>query len=96
MISSLTEVRERELALVLFHEGLETLERDNFAQRDVDRLGARFYTKDLGGLVGELGIEADRSEIDRHNIYSLVDLYIHVKRPKSHPGHFRGIPPLRT
>ncbi len=64
MISSLTEVRERELALVLFHEGLEALEGDNFAQRDMDRLGARFYTKNLGGFIGELSIEADGGEID--------------------------------
>jgi len=64
MISSLTEIGERELALVLFHEGLEALERDDFAQRDVDGLGARFYTKNLGGFVGELGIEADGGEIN--------------------------------
>ena len=64
MISSLTEVGERELALVLFHEGLEALERDNFAERDMNGLGARFYTKNPGGFVGELGIETNGGEAD--------------------------------
>lgn len=79
MMSSLTEVRERELALVLFHEGLEALERDNFAQRDMNSLGAGFYTKNPGGFVGKLGVEADRSERDGHGIYILLLLYIRVK-----------------
>jgi hypothetical protein len=71
---------EGEFARVLFHQGPEALERDNLAQRDVNGLGAGFYTKDLGGFIGKLGIEADRGERDRHDIYTLLLLYICVKR----------------
>ncbi len=50
MMRSLIEVCERELAFVFLHQGLETLERDNLAERDMNGLGAGFYTKNLGGL----------------------------------------------
>src|SRR5580704_14693962 len=59
MMMSLIKSRERELARVLLHQGLKALQSDDFAEGDVDSVGAGFRAEDFYGLVGQLSVQTD-------------------------------------
>src|ERR1700678_628300 len=58
MITSLIEPGKLEFAGVLFHQGLEALQRNDFTQSDMHGIGARFRLEHFHGLVGQVRVEA--------------------------------------
>src|SRR5258706_10711632 len=59
MTTSLIESGELEFAGVLLHQGLETLQPNDFAQRDVHGIRAGFRLEHPHGLVGQVRVQAD-------------------------------------
>src|SRR5271170_2557160 len=84
--TSLIESGKLEFAGVLLHQGLEALQPNDFAQGDVHGIGAGFRLEHSHGLVGQVGVEADRCHGHSHraslfaDIYTVADSYIRVKR----------------
>jgi hypothetical protein len=44
---------------VLFHQFFKALKRDNFLQRDMDRLGPGLYAKNFCCFISEVRVEPD-------------------------------------
>src|SRR5580700_2408244 len=59
MTTSLIESGKLEFAGVLLHQGFEALQRNDFAQSDVNGVSTGFRLEDSHGLVGQVRVQAD-------------------------------------
>src|ERR1700676_680737 len=75
MTMSLIKSGELQFSGVLLHQGLEALQRDDLAERDVNGISSGFRAEYFHGLVSKLSIQPDRCHGYGHSVLPRLCVY---------------------